>query len=427
MALSARAHQLCEPDPKYHFWEILQNLWDPQTNPEGFVSLGVAENVLMHGVLSEHIHANIALANDDFTYGDGRKRLKAVLAQFLNKHFNPAHKVEPAHLSISNGCSSALEHVAWAFGNPGDVFLLGRPYYGTFVPDVTLRMGTQLAMVDFYGADPLGLDGVQMYEQVVRDVQAQGRRVAGLILAHPHNPLGRCYSRAVIVALMRLCEKYQIHLISDEIYALSTFANRIDQREDQTPFESALSINTDGLVNPALIHVIWGVSKDFGANGLRLGAIISQHNSALHRALVPPSLYSSSSSITDHVVANLLEDEEWIEAYLRKNRRKLAENHEHVVKWAEQHDIEHTRGVNAAFFLWVNLGAAYKRNHENMPAGGNVDGAVNDALLRRRVFLASGLHFGAEEAGWFRIVFTQTRDYLDEGLRRIVVALGTSE
>ncbi|GAB0140661.1 hypothetical protein EsHS_00001274 [Epichloe bromicola] len=55
-------------------------------------------------------------------------------------------------MTVSKGCGSALEHTTWAFGNPGDV-LLGKPYYGTFVPDVTLRMGTQLAMVDFHGTD----------------------------------------------------------------------------------------------------------------------------------------------------------------------------------------------------------------------------------------------------------------------------------
>jgi hypothetical protein len=34
--------------------------------------------------------------------------------------------------------------------------------------------------------------------------------VKALMLAHPHNPLGRCYSREVLVKLMRLCQKYQV-------------------------------------------------------------------------------------------------------------------------------------------------------------------------------------------------------------------------
>ncbi|TWU72028.1 hypothetical protein ED733_001000 [Metarhizium rileyi] len=422
MALSIRAQALSEPDPKFFFWEVMRNIWDPDTNPNGFVSLGVAENVLMHDRLSEHMHRNMALPNQGLTYGDGKKRLKRALARFLTRQLHPVVAVEPAHLTIANGCSSALEHAAWAFGDPGDVFLLGRPYYGTFVADMTLRMGTQLATVDFGDADPLGMDGVQRYEAAMLDARARGKRVAGLVVAHPHNPLGRSYPREVLLALMRLCGTHRVHLVSDEIYALSTFTNSVDRDcEAAAAFESVLALDTAGVIDPALVHVIWGVSKDFGANGLRLGALISQHSPGLHQALVPASLYSSSSSMSDHVVANVLEDDGWIDAYLGENRGKLAESHAHVVRWARGHDIEYVPGVNAAFFLWVNLGRAYRTRHADVE--GDIDGVVNEALLRHKVFLASGVQFGSERPGWFRIVFTQRRDHLDEGLRRIVAAV----
>lgn len=424
MSLSARAEQLSKPDPKFFFWEVLQNIWDPQANPDGYVSLGLAENVLMHNVLAEHIHKNISLASEDFTYGDGKKRLKASLARFLNRYFNPIVKVEDSHLTISNGCSAALEHSAWAFGNPGDVFLLGKPYYGTFVPDITLRMGTQLAMVDFDGIDPMSLGAVQKYEHVIQDAHAKGKRVAGLILAHPHNPLGRCYPRTVLVEFMKLCEKYKINLVSDEIYALSTFTNTVDKGIDIAPFESVLSIDTTDIIDPALVHVIWGVSKDFGANGLRIGAIISQRNAGLHQALVPASLYSLSSSMSDSAMANVFDDETWMDGYIEQTRQKLADSFEHVVQWARGQGIEYAPGVNAAFFLWVNLGAAYRKTHTlGLEDGNNIDQVVNDALLQQKVFLASGVQFGSEEPGWFRIVFSQRRDHLDEGLKRIVTAI----
>jgi aspartate/methionine/tyrosine aminotransferase len=171
------------------------------------------------------------------------------------------------------------------------------------------------------------------------------------------------------------------------------------------------------------VHVIWGISKDFGANGLRLGAIISQNNPGLHQALVPPSLYTSSSSISDHVVANILEDDAWIDEYIAQNRKKLAESYEHVVQWARNHGIEYAPGVNAAFFLWVNLGKAYCKTHASGLDSENIDQTVNGLLIKHKVFLASGIQFGSEEPGWFRIVFTQRRDHLDEGLRRIVTAI----
>lgn len=424
MALSARATKASTPDPTNFFWEILKDLWHPESNPGGYVSLGLAENSLMHDTLREHLSGNVSVQNDDFTYGDGKKRLKDTLAKFLNKHFQPVVPIEPSHLTVSNGCSSAIEHTAWAFGNPGDVFLLGCPYYGTFVPDITLRMGTKLELVDFGDVDPLGMDGVERYERRIIEAQARGERVAGLILANPHNPLGRCYSREVLTALMKLCQRHQVNLISDEIYALSTFPNNVDSGVEINPFTSVLSIDTKDLIDPALVHVIWGVSKDFGANGLRLGTIISQQNPTLHAALVPVTLYSSTSSMADQAVGNMLSDDQWVEKYVEENRQSLQKNYEHVTAWARGNGVEYAPGVNAAFFLWVNLGAVYRKTHPEAANEKDIDNAIMESLLKERVFIASGAAFGSERPGWFRIVFSQRKEYLDEGLRRIMAAVG---
>ena len=42
--LSRRAQAVAKAAEAFHF-EILGDLWDPETNPNGYVSLGVAENV----------------------------------------------------------------------------------------------------------------------------------------------------------------------------------------------------------------------------------------------------------------------------------------------------------------------------------------------------------------------------------------------
>jgi aspartate/methionine/tyrosine aminotransferase len=62
-----------------------------------------------------------------------------------------------------------------------------------------------------------------------------------------------------MVAFMRLCQKYQIHLLSDEIYALSTFSTK--DVPNPTPFTSLLSIDKTGIIDPALCHVVHGMSK----------------------------------------------------------------------------------------------------------------------------------------------------------------------
>ncbi|KAM6522019.1 hypothetical protein FALCPG4_011713 [Fusarium falciforme] len=424
MTLSNRALEAEEGSKDMVIWDVITNLWD-QSNPEGIVSLGVAENTLMHDVLKKHIHGNIALSNLAFTYGDGTtgtKRAKQAVARFLTRQLKPFRAIEPAHISMTNGCSAAIEHLSWAIADPGDAILLGQPYYGTFIPDLTCRFGAKLLPVPFNEVDPLGEDAVTKYEEVIVDAQKKGLKVKGLVISHPHNPLGRCYSRSALIGLMKLCQKYQVHFISDEIYALSTWPNTVDTNPPPVPFESALTIDTTGVIDPSLVHVLWGMSKDFGANGIRVGALISQANPSLHSALVAVGLYSSVSSISDHVTINLLEDDAFVESYMAENRKKLAAQYERAVSWAKTNDITYAPGVNAAFFLWVDLGKAYRARH-TVEDGKDITGLVMKKLLEKKVFLASGEAFGSEKPGWFRIVFSHPDEYLDMGLERVVEAL----
>lgn len=75
------------------------------------------------------------------------------------------------------------------------------------------------------------------------------------------------------------CGKNQLHFISDEIYAKSTFSNFTIPTP--TPFFSTLALDHRGVADPSLIHVLYGVSKDFCANGLRLGFVCTNNEGIL--------------------------------------------------------------------------------------------------------------------------------------------------
>lgn len=425
MTLSLRAQETAKPDPGMVLWTVLQNLWHPETNPSGYVSLGVAENTLMHNHVLAFISNNLTMTSHDLTYGDGSKRLRTAMARFLTEQLAPTEPLVPEHILLTNGCSSAIEQLSWSLANPDEAFLLGQPYYGTFLPDVTLRTGVSVVPVPFGDTDPLSAKAADKYEAALLESQAKGVKIAGLILCNPHNPLGRCYSREAILRLMALCEKYECHLVSDEIYALSVWENTVDKNPPPVPFTSCLSLLKEGFIDPSRLHVVWGMSKDFGANGIRLGAIISQHNPQLHAALVPISLYSSISSLSQNLTTAMLEDKAWHTTYLIDNRKKLAANYKIVASWAQENGVPYMPGVNAAFFLWVDLGAVYRRRH--LEAAGDIDEVIMQALMEKRIFLASGKTFGSEAKGWFRIVFSQDQTYLQEGLKRIVEAVGPLE
>lgn len=425
MALSARATLAAQPSNSTLISEVLQDPWHAQTNPSGYVSLGLAENSLMHAGLRQHVQENFVLPANACTYGDGftgSRRLRTAISCLLNRYLNPITPLEAEHVLVTNGCSSALEQLAWAVANPGDGFLLGRPFYTRLNIDPSLRADAKIVPVDFGDADPLAVTSIGAYEQAITQAVTNGRKIAGLLLCNPHNPLGRCYSRVTLIGLLRLCQRHRIHLISDEIYALSVWSENSSNGQKCEPFESCLSLATPDIIDPSLVHVVWGMSKDFGANGFRVGAIVSQHNSVLRASLLQGAIYSSIASLADHATCNLLEDSAWIDAYILENRRKLAQHYNVVASWAQQHGIEFAGGVNAAFFLWLNLGDAYRARHQPGPDV-DLDGEITRALLGEKVFVAPGGSFGAEKAGWFRLVFSVEKSCLEEGLKRVLAAL----
>ncbi|KAH8424252.1 pyridoxal phosphate-dependent aminotransferase [Aspergillus melleus] len=425
--LSTRADAQCQAYSNA-VWDVLGDLWHPQENPSGFINLGVAENTLMHRELQDFVRNSANISPHAFTYGDGSfgsKRLRNAVASFLNKRLYPVVPLEADHIMVTNGVSHAIEHCSWAFCDKGDGILLGRPYYKSFIPDISLRPEVEVVTVEFGDSNPLSLDGVSNYEAAILSAKDRGVIVRGLILCNPHNPLGRCYPAVTIKELMKLCQRYRIHFISDEIYAFSTWENKEERVGPSlpAPFVSALSIPTDGIIDPELVHVLWGMSKDFGANGLRIGYIISQHNRNLHNALQSVALYSYASSISDHIAASILEDEQWVSTYMEKNQERLSESFSFAVRLLRKEGIDYATGPYAAFFLWVDLGKAYGESHPENPNPMDLNTIISRRLMEEKVFIANGMIFGSEKGGLFRIVFSHPAGYIEEGLNRMVKAI----
>ena len=81
-----------------------------------------------------------------------------------------------------------------------------------------------------------------------------------MILCNPHNPLGKCYQEEAIIAYMKLCQQYSIHLIVDEIYGISVY-ELPRERKDQVkpvPFKSILSIDSGKYIDKNYLHLLYG-------------------------------------------------------------------------------------------------------------------------------------------------------------------------
>ncbi|KAF4175171.1 hypothetical protein CNMCM8694_007396 [Aspergillus lentulus] len=126
------------------------------------------------------------------------------------------------HIVNTSGCSSAIEQLSWAFMEPGEGMLLGKPYYGTFIADISVRPSAVVIPVNFGKVNPLSPEAISQYKKAVTDFEfSTGNHVPAVMLCHPHNPLGRCYPRSAIIDLVKMCQAHQMHLISDKIYALA--------------------------------------------------------------------------------------------------------------------------------------------------------------------------------------------------------------
>lgn len=443
--LSSRGAAAARNNKKDLMFEVMADTYDSKTNPEGFINLGIAENTLMHPELLSHLKKNFHPTSGSLSYGcgpSGSLRLRTTLANFFNAHFDPVQPVTESHIDASRGVTSSLERLAFELGDPGDQFLLGRPYYGSYQSDLHDRAGIEVAPVSFGDIDPCSEAGVACYESALLAAQtgppASGK-IAAILLCNPHNPLGRCYPRETLLAFMRLCEKYQIHLIVDEIYALSVFPNPATPTAE--PFTSALSIDPKGTIDPSLLHTLWGLSKDFGANSLRIGCVVSQGNPALMRVLPSHAAYSFPSALLDYMACTLLEDTKFVRRFLTESQRRLAENYALTTAFLAKHGIAF-QPANAGCFVWVDLGAAsrrrrhasatltladggwlYLRGQDEMDGATNLTDDVERMLVAQRVYLASGDCCGSERPGWFRVVFAQPRGVLLEGLRRVLCAL----
>ncbi|KAI7251974.1 PLP-dependent transferase [Hortaea werneckii] len=278
--LAPRGAELADgPSLRELFGGILGDKYDKETNPNGMINIGTAENYTMIPEVSQYTQDHpVALTPDQLSYGEGpwgTPRLRRAMAHHMNKRFHPVAPIQPDDLLFANGVSTICELLGFSLASPGDAILMSSPIYQAFAVD----FGTKAQVATMHVSFPPGMDqfspaAVAEYERVLvaSSSQTGGPQIRAILLCHPHNPLGRPYPRETLIEFMKLCEKYQIHLLSDEIYAMSVYSPT--PPPSPSPFESILAFDSTPYISPSLLHVLYGLSKDFAAGGLRIGFLL---------------------------------------------------------------------------------------------------------------------------------------------------------
>ncbi|KAE8384321.1 pyridoxal phosphate-dependent transferase [Aspergillus alliaceus] len=284
--------------------------------------------------------------------------------------------------------------------------MLGRPVYGAFSSDLAMRTNIHLEHVSVGDTEQISPACVLAFGAGFEAAKARGinNALEGV----------ECYSRETLIGLLYPCASKGIHLISDEIYGFSVY-----EREDRQPetFTPVRAIDFNGIINPNQVHVLHGMSKDFGASSMRLGCIISE-NEDFTKATRAICRFSSPSQFSMDLTAKFLEDQDFVTNFLHKLHHCLLQSRLLAEDLLARKGISYSPYGDAGLFLWLDL-SSHLPLHEI-----NGDGWAAQRLLSRRfsegsVIISTGEEYRAPNPGRFRLVFCVDPDTLKEGVERI--------
>ncbi len=138
----------------------------------------------------------------------GAKRLRDALVakqlRFTGVSYDPEREV-----AVCCGSTECMAATMMAIVDPGDEVIIFEPYYENYGPDAILSGATprfvRLREPDWhYDASEL--------EAAFTD------RTRAIVVNTPNNPTGKVFSRAELEHIARLCQKWDVLCITDEIY-----------------------------------------------------------------------------------------------------------------------------------------------------------------------------------------------------------------
>ncbi|PWN34605.1 PLP-dependent transferase, partial [Meira miltonrushii] len=401
--------------------------------PHGIVNMAISNNYLLEPELLTYFGANLQMQPTDLTYGTslfGSHRLFATLCNLFNSEtFKPVKPILPQHLITGPGCGPLLDQLAEHLAEPGDGMLVAAPYYNGYDADFACRCDVTSIPVFSQtddGTGPSNFEGksaLRGFAKAKQEWQTNNPAnvIRAVIVCNPHNPVGRCYDREALLEYGRFAEEHNLHLVFDEIFAMSTYTSTIENHNPE-PFHSALSIDwqKEAGCHPGRVHVIWSASKDFGINGLRVGTLISQGNPALLRAMKATAKLYMVSSPADALFCALIDNKEVYNDFIRTNQARMAQAYDIVVRWCTHHEIKHVQ-CSAGHFILIDLTRFLPEQVDGQPLKDPAarEGALWTHFLQNAVCLTPGSNYHHPQLGMFRMTFTLRRQALLEGLSRI--------
>ncbi|AEE82992.1 1-aminocyclopropane-1-carboxylate synthase 6 [Arabidopsis thaliana] len=396
-----------------------ENPFHPIDRPDGVIQMGLAENQLcgdlMRKWVLKHPEASICTSEGVNQFSDiaifqdyhGLPEFRQAVAKFMEKTRNNKVKFDPDRIVMSGGATGAHETVAFCLANPGDGFLVPTPYYPGFDRDLRWRTGVNLVPVTCHSSNGFKIT-VEALEAAYENARKSNIPVKGLLVTNPSNPLGTTLDRECLKSLVNFTNDKGIHLIADEIYAATTFG--------QSEFISVAEVIEEiEDCNRDLIHIVYSLSKDMGLPGLRVGIVYS-YNDRVVQIARKMSSFGLVSSQTQHLIAKMLSDEEFVDEFIRESKLRLAARHAEITTGLDGLGIGWLK-AKAGLFLWMDL-----RNLLKTATFDSETELWRVIVHQVKLNVSPGGSFHCHEPGWFRVCFANMdHKTMETALERIRV------
>ena len=178
-----------------------------------------------------------------------REALAAKQTHYMGRAIDP-----DSEIVVTYGSTEAMMTAMMTVTNPGDKVVIFSPFYENYGAD-TILSGAEPIYV------PLTPPAFSFDPEMLEDAFRQHPKA--LILCNPSNPCGKVFTRAELETIAALAKKYDVYVITDEVYEHIVYAPHTHTYFATLPGMWERTISCSSL------------SKTYSVTGWRLGYVIA--------------------------------------------------------------------------------------------------------------------------------------------------------
>ncbi len=199
----------------------------------------------------------------EYSHSAGNESYRKKLAGYYQSY---QIAVDASEIIVTCGGSEAIEIAMLTCFNAGDEVIIPEPFYANYngfsrASDVTI------VPVRSYINTGFALPSISDFEKVITP------KTKGIMICNPGNPTGYLYTKAELEALKELVKKYDLFLLSDEVYREFCY--------DGKEYVSVMHLT--GIENNVVL--LDSISKRYSACGARIGAMITKNKEVMAAAM----------------------------------------------------------------------------------------------------------------------------------------------